>query len=328
MYTRSSEPSFRRSSGRRLLSLAPALAFAGGLVSLALAEPVPAAPAPSQGRAVYEAACAACHGRHGDGRGPVAAYFDPPPRDFTRGVYKFRTTASGQLPLTSDLARTIANGVPGTAMPAWRGKLPDEDIVAVAIYVQTFSPRFARAKRPPRIVPGPTAPAPDSPQPAEGRMLFLAMQCWQCHGVAGRGDGPSVATLKDDDGRALRATDFTDGTFRSGGSRDALFRTLSTGLSGTPMPAFRDAVIVGREAFGNLAGLAGVVDAEALARVRAWVAGQPTQAEVDVLPEEQRTALMERRLWALVDYVRSLRWSRGVLDYLFGSAPGRLPRQD
>ena len=33
-----------------------------------------------------------------DGRGPVAPYLDPPPRDFTAGVYKLRTTESGQPP--------------------------------------------------------------------------------------------------------------------------------------------------------------------------------------------------------------------------------------
>lgn len=40
---------------------------------------------------------------------------------------------SGSTP--DDLFRTIAVGIPGTAMPAWQGSLPDEDIWAMAHYV-------------------------------------------------------------------------------------------------------------------------------------------------------------------------------------------------
>ena len=67
-----------------------------------------------RGRKLYFRACAPCHGVQGDGNGPAARGFDPAPRNFRRGAYKFRTTVSGALPLDEDMERTIREGVPGT----------------------------------------------------------------------------------------------------------------------------------------------------------------------------------------------------------------------
>ena len=46
------------------------------------------------GKAVYEHKCLLCHGEKGDGKGPGAEHLLPGPRDFTRGLYKIRTTAN------------------------------------------------------------------------------------------------------------------------------------------------------------------------------------------------------------------------------------------
>ena len=46
--------------------------------------------------------------------------------------------------------------------------------------------------------------------------------------------------MKDDFGFPIRPTDLTRGQFKSGPAVEDIFRTLSTGLSGTPMPSFRD----------------------------------------------------------------------------------------
>lgn len=56
--------------------------------------------------------CAICHGSKGDGEGPLAASFNPPPRNFTcqRTV---RDIADGQL------FWIIRHGSPGTSMPAY-----------------------------------------------------------------------------------------------------------------------------------------------------------------------------------------------------------------
>src|SRR3989304_3036888 len=74
------------------------------------------APASHPGRAVYLDHCAICHGAAGDGEGMAAHMFMVRPRDFGRGVFKFRSTPSGSLPTDEDLARTIRRGLPGSAM--------------------------------------------------------------------------------------------------------------------------------------------------------------------------------------------------------------------
>ena len=65
----------------------------------------------------------------------------------------------------------------------------------------------------------------------------------KCHGTLGRADGPSAPTLMDDWGQAIRAADLAQSwTFRGGSSREDIFRSISTGLNGTPMPGFLDAL--------------------------------------------------------------------------------------
>ena len=96
------------------------------------------------GQTVYAQRCEICHGVEGDGNGPAATSLDPRPRDFRRGWYKIRTTASGQLPTDADLVRVITLGMPGTTMPGWEDVLTEEEILSVAEYLKTFSRRFER----------------------------------------------------------------------------------------------------------------------------------------------------------------------------------------
>ena len=94
-----------------------------------------------EGKQVYFQRCAFCHGLKGAGDGPVADYLDPRPRDFRDGLFKFRSTKSGQLPKDEDLFRTIARGLPGTAMPAWqvpKKTLSDEEVWQVLHYLKTL----------------------------------------------------------------------------------------------------------------------------------------------------------------------------------------------
>jgi len=113
-----------------------------------------------RGRAVYEANCAVCHGTGGDGNGMAAHMFRVQPRDFRRGLFKFRSTPSGSLPTDGDLMRTITEGIRWTGMVA-RPDLPKADRTAVVQYIETFSPRFT-GERPSPPVAVPLAP-PESP---------------------------------------------------------------------------------------------------------------------------------------------------------------------
>ena len=76
-----------------------------------------------------------------------------------------------------------------------------------------------------------------------GKKLYEETGCVKCHGTLGRGDGPSAPTLMDDWGHPIRAADLAQSwTFRGGSTREDIFRTMSTGLNGTPMPSFVDAL--------------------------------------------------------------------------------------
>jgi cytochrome c oxidase cbb3-type subunit 2 len=193
-----------------------------------------------RGRLVYGRRCVGCHGVKGDGNGPVATFLDPRPRNFTLGSFKFRTTPSGSLPTDGDLYRTLARGVRWTAMPTWH-ELPEKDRVAVIAYVKTFSSRWTDEKPEPPIAIG--EPPKATPELlARGRQLYAQAKCAQCHGDGGKGDGPSAGELSDDLKFPIRPADFTRGQFKGGGDVRDIYRTMTTGLDGTPMPSFADSM--------------------------------------------------------------------------------------
>jgi mono/diheme cytochrome c family protein len=89
----------------------------------------------------------------------------------------------------------------------------------------------------------PGAPSTTTESIELGKKLYVETGCVKCHGNLGRGDGPSAPTLTDDFMRPIRAADLSQSwTFRGGSSREDIFRTMSTGLNGTPMPSFTDAL--------------------------------------------------------------------------------------
>ena len=84
--------------------------------------------------------CATCHGITGDGAGALATTFDPYPRDFRRGTFKYTTTRADSKPLRSDLQQTLLRGIPGTGMPSF-AELPSEELDALIEYVVYLSLR-------------------------------------------------------------------------------------------------------------------------------------------------------------------------------------------
>lgn len=69
-----------------------------------------------EGRGLYRLLCASCHGITGDGRGPLAASQVPYPRDYRKGVFKFKSTERGSKPTKDDLNHLIKSGIEGTNM--------------------------------------------------------------------------------------------------------------------------------------------------------------------------------------------------------------------
>ena len=192
------------------------------------------------GKAIYEKKCAVCHGIEGKGDGPAAGQLDPRPRDFTRGLYKIRTTPSGNPPTDQDLFRVITEGIPGTSMPAWT-VIPEKDRWNLVAYLKIFAPD--KFREPPRVADLPKEVVSSKESIARGKEMFEAIECNKCHGNGGRGDGPSAPELKDDWGNPIRPATLTKSwTFRGGASTREIATRLATGLMGTPMPSFADAV--------------------------------------------------------------------------------------
>ena len=78
---------------------------------------------------------------------------------------------------------------------------------------------------------------------ARGKQLYADAECLACHGATGRGDGPSAPTLKDGHELPIVATDLTRPTrFKNGRRPEDVYRTLVTGLAGTPMPSYADSL--------------------------------------------------------------------------------------
>jgi mono/diheme cytochrome c family protein len=194
------------------------------------------------GRTLYLKYCSQCHGENGDGEGYAAVHLRPKPRNFTTGKFKIRTTPSGALPVHQDLVNIIKRGMPYTSMPAWPN-FTDQEVSELANFVTTFSPDFSNPEKAAKPVSLPSAPRSSKESIEQGKKLYEETGCAKCHGNLGRGDGPSAPTLADDWGHPIRPADLTQSwTFRGGGSREDIFRSMTTGLNGTPMPAFLDAL--------------------------------------------------------------------------------------
>jgi mono/diheme cytochrome c family protein len=234
-------------TSRSLLSAAGAVLIAamcvasGGSVRV-VAQDVGTDAQRKSGEALYMKYCSQCHGEKGDGEGYATPHLFPKPRNFTTGKFKVRTTPSGSLPLHQDLVKIIKTGMPYTSMPAWP-TLSDQQVSDIAYFITTFSPDFTNKELIPKAMDFPSAPA-STPQTIElGKKLYVDNGCVKCHGTLGRADGPSAPTLVDDYNNPIHPADLTQSwTFRGGSTREDIFRTMTTGLNGTPMPSFADAL--------------------------------------------------------------------------------------
>lgn len=85
----------------------------------------------ADGKVIYEANCAGCHGVAGDGAGPAAAALTPKPRNFVTWKLKYGDD-------DGSITKTLQNGVQGTAMPAWKDTLNADQMKSVIAYIRTF----------------------------------------------------------------------------------------------------------------------------------------------------------------------------------------------
>ncbi len=202
------------------------------------------------GKKVYNSRCVICHGPKGDGKGLVGIIHRVQrkgvvqniyPRDFTVGVFKFRTTPTGCLPTDQDILKVVTDGIPRAYMPS-HTDLPLEQRKAVIEYIKTFSPRWEEEEAcdPIPVNKPEWVGCPESV--AKGKELWQKMKCWECHGEEGRGDGPKAFKLKDDWGDPILPFDFTTGATKMGFAPENVFTAYTTGLDGTGMPSYQDSM--------------------------------------------------------------------------------------
>ena len=153
---------------------------------------VPASAPP--GRRLYVRWCAVCHGPDGRGNGPAAPSLIPRRRDFTRGLFKYKSTPAAEPPTDDDLARVVANGLSASSMPYFRDVLSADEIRAVVGYLKTLSSMFAGAA--PQPIPVPLRVPPDATSVARGRALYADLGCDGCHGANGRQREKQSACLR------------------------------------------------------------------------------------------------------------------------------------
>ncbi len=155
--------------------------------------------------------CVVCHGVDGQGRVGASLAKDWPS---IRPDLRIRST--------------IANGIPGTVMPAWSqangGPLTEEEIDALVVYISSWETGGPREIPPtPTFAPRPEiSPIPDvKGDPNRGAQLFTH-ECAVCHGQ--NGEGRIGATLAKN-WPSIRA--------------DLRVReTIAEGIEGTVMPAW------------------------------------------------------------------------------------------
>ncbi len=136
----------------------------------------------AEGRTLFGANCAGCHGAAGDGSGLAGA------ADFTDQEFMANRNPA-------EFFQSISGGVEGTAMSAWGDTFTEDQTWALVSYVWTFAyeyPEDTTVDTTPE--PSPETVLPQEPDPAIGAQLWTEKPCSGCHGAQAMGDiGPRLA---------------------------------------------------------------------------------------------------------------------------------------
>lgn len=257
-----------------------------------------------RGQRVYEKYCIGCHGEQGDGQGVAAPRLITKPRDFTKGIYKFRSTDSSSLPLEQDLHRTITRGLSRVSMPAFP-HMAEHDKLAVIAYIKSFYPQWDEQAAQRKVVSVPRAPEDlhNAIRVQRGRAVYLGVGCASCHGVDGAGKGATRIAYVDAWGHPQLPFNFTMGRLKNGDDPEDIYRTFHTGLRSI-MPQFGASSMtsVTRQT------LEAALSDEKKQEIAGVLDQFPeTYDAAQALSAAEREAIVVRNSWDLVAYVLSLR---------------------
>lgn len=147
------------------------LLLAAATSALAQQQPASGPQAVTQGKALYDQHCTTCHG-------PDAGAGERAP-----AIVSAATSMRGQRS-DAQLMAIVKNGIPGTAMPAWSGRLSDSDIANIGAFIHALR-----------------GTALDNPLPGDvvhGEAVFWGKGgCGSCHAISGRGSpaGPDLGNI-------------------------------------------------------------------------------------------------------------------------------------
>jgi cytochrome c oxidase cbb3-type subunit 2 len=273
-----------------------------------------------RGEIIYFTYCSACHGENGDGDGPAKLNMYPPPRDFTSGNFKYRSTPSGSLPTDEDLRLVISRGIPQSWMPGWDDFLSETQISDVIDYLKLFKGKqqnWAEGIPLPTLTASQPLPSPAMIEQGEG--LYLLLECWACHGLRGGGNGRSAKTLLDHKGRKVKASDLTRIDYRVGVSASEIRKTFLTGLSGTPMPSYEGLFVIPQEDVDEINNEELPVASREM--LNNFVSNLPIYQDLDEITDQELESLSQYNEWALVYYVQSMMKKNSWFDWLFRLNP-------
>ena len=229
--------------------------FAGGVV--ATKEEL------NSGKVLYTEYCMACHGVKGDGNGVASKGLSVPPRNFTKGIFKFGKVASGELPPDRHLMDIIRRGLVGTGMLPW--DVSEKQAFNVVQYIKTFAPSVwegADKKLGKEIVPSkdPYGEAYIDSAIERGKEVYhFVANCQSCHRAYLSKDeldqmslklngkkytdfDPSIYNLKTQEGEMSSKNlppDFTWHPVRSAKTVEEIWVRLASGVGGTTMPSWK-----------------------------------------------------------------------------------------
>jgi mono/diheme cytochrome c family protein len=248
------------------------------------------------GHDAYMLYCYACHGVFGDGHGPSSYGLRPPPRDFTKGIFKFaRLRSSDDVPNDEDISRIVLGGLHGTAMLPWN--IPEIELDKVIQYIKTFAPeKWEKKKKNGEMVKTlEKFEAPEDPWDTDdeagwksGRDLYhFRAECVNCH--------PAYGTKKELFDWSSAAAKRDPANFKVvGGFREDPYNPVAK-----DSPEYKQRILPPDFTFNNVRSARPGKELVDLFRLISY-------GVYPVMPAWKGAGLSDKDIWALAHYVKHL----------------------